>query len=263
MKITIITTTFNSEETLRDTIDSILRQSYTDWEHIIVDGDSKDKTLDIIKECQPKYNGRLKWISEKDKGIYDAMNKGIAMADGDIIGFLNSDDFYSSDNVLINVAKNLSDSDLDAVYGDIHYVNDDLNTCVRYYSSKFFRRGLMRIGYQPAHPSLYCRKSVYDKYGLYDTSFRMAADFEYLLRVIYIHRIKTKYLGFDFVTMRMGGISTRGFESHKKIIADHFQAFHKHGIISGYFMDLLRYPLRLIELAYSSLFKNFKVQNTK
>lgn len=259
MKITIITATFNSGTTLRDTINSILSQNYTDWQHVIVDGGSKDNTLEIIKEFEPQYNGRLKWISEKDNGIYDAMNKGIAMADGDVIGTLNSDDFYSSNDVLARVADALSSHEIDAVYGDIHYVNDDdLNTCVRYYSSKYFRRGMMRMGYQPAHPSLYCRKSIYDKYGCFDTSFKIAADFEYMLRLFYIHRIKTKYLGFDFVTMRTGGASTSGIKSHKRIISDHHMAFRKHHIVSGYFLDFLRYPAKLVDLAFSSLFSHSK-----
>lgn len=256
MKITIITATYNSGATLRDTIRSILSQSHTDWQHVIVDGGSKDNTLDIIREFEPQYNGRLKWISEKDNGIYDAMNKGITMADGDVIGILNSDDFYSSNDVLSRVAGALSSPDIDAVYGDIHYVNDDdLNTCVRYYSSKNFSRGLMRMGYQPAHPSLYCKKSVYEKCGYFDTSFKVAADFEHMLRLFYIHRIKTKYLRFDFVTMRTGGASTSGIESHKQIIADHHLAFRKHHIVSGYFMDFLRYPAKLFDLAFTSIFR--------
>lgn len=256
MKISIITATYNSGATLRDTIESVLSQNYTDWQHVIVDGGSKDNTVEIIKEFEPKYKGRLKWISEQDRGLYDAMNKGIAMADGEVIGILNSDDFYSSPNVLQKVAEELcsSSSDLDAVYGDIHFVDDDnLNKCVRYYSSKFFRRWMMKMGYQPAHPSFYCKKENYDKYGAFDIDFKVAADFENMLRLIYINRINTKYLPVDFVTMRTGGASTSGWQSHKLIISDHHKAFKKHQMASGYVMDFIRYPFKVVELLISAI----------
>ena len=186
MKVSIITATYNSGMTLRDTIESVLRQSYGQIEHVIVDGGSNDNTLDIIREFEPQYQGRLKWISEKDRGIYDAMNKGIALATGDVIGILNSDDFYTSDNVVEILARTLEETGSDAVYGDIHFVDDrDLCRCVRYYSSKGFRRWKMRLGWMPAHPSFYCRKAIYEKYGNFDTSYKIGADFENLLRFIF------------------------------------------------------------------------------
>lgn len=256
MKISIITAAWNSSSTLRDTMESVLRQTYSDWEHIIVDGASKDSTIDVIRDLEPKYNGRLKWVSEPDKGIYDAMNKGIAMATGDVIGILNSDDFFSTENVIASFVNEFSDSDIDAVYGDIHYVNDDdLTKCVRYYSSKSFRPWKMKMGFQPAHPSFYCRKSIYDKYGVFDIDFKVAADFEHLLRLIYVNRINAHYIPMDFVTMRTGGASTNGFESHKRIIKDHFCAYKKHGIRSGYYLDLMRYPFKIAEVLTSKLSK--------
>ena len=156
MKISVITATYNSAATLRDTMESILRQGYTDYEYIVVDGASKDATVDIIREYEPRFEGRMRWVSEPDKGIYDAMNKGIAMATGDVVGLLNSDDFYTSDDILSTVACELSAPDApDAIYGDVHYVNDeDLTKQVRYSSSKRFTRNRMRMGYMPAHPSL-------------------------------------------------------------------------------------------------------------
>lgn len=201
MKISIITATWNSDATLRDTMESVLSQSYQDFEHIIIDGLSSDNTLNIVHEFEPRYKGRLKISSEKDRGLYDAMNKGITMATGDVIGILNSDDFYTSDDILSRVADEIKD--VDAVYGDIHYVNEsDLTKCVRYYSSKGFRRWKMRLGFMPAHPSFYCRRAVYSRYGLFDTDFKIAADFEQLLRLIYINRIYIKYLPIDFVQWR-------------------------------------------------------------
>lgn len=252
MKISIITATFNSGATLRDTMQSVLSQDYDDFEHIIIDGKSKDNTLEIVKELEPRYNGKLHWISEPDKGIYDAMNKGINMASGDIIGILNSDDFYSAKNILSTVANEIEA--FDAVYGDIHFVNDeDLTKCVRYYSSKGFEPWKMKFGFMPAHPSFYCRRDVYLKYGMFDLSFRVAADFEQLLRLLYIHRIKTKYIPLDFVTMRTGGASTSGLQSHKKIFADHLRAYRKNGVKSNRFLESLRYAYKAGQLALFKL----------
>ena len=190
MTITIITATYNSAKTVKDTFESILRQSYTDYEYLIIDGASKDETLALIKQYEPRFEGRMKYISEPDKGLYDAMNKGLKMATGDVVGILNSDDFYTSDDALQTIADAFNANDIDATYGDIHFVNDDdLTKMVRYYSSAVFKRSYMRFGLMPAHPSFYCRKSVYDKYGYFDTSYRVAADFENLLRLIFINRI--------------------------------------------------------------------------
>lgn len=257
MKISIITAAWNSGATLHDTMRSVLAQSYANFEHIIVDGGSQDNTLDIIHELEPQYNGRLRWISERDKGIYDAMNKGIAMATGDVVGILNSDDFFTDSHVLAKVAGTLRNHPhVDAVFGDIHFVDDtDLTKCVRYYSSRFFRRWMMRMGYQPAHPSFYCRRICYEKYGTFDLNFKIASDFENMFRLIYVNRIKTHYMPIDFVTMRTGGASTSGIGSHKRIVRDHYKAYHKHQIPSGYVLDFFRYPMKVGELIISRLIK--------
>ena len=257
MTISIITATFNSAKTLKDTFDSVLRQDYKDIEYIVVDGMSKDNTVDIIKEYEPLFEGKMRWISEKDKGLYDAMNKGIAMATGDVVGILNSDDFFTSDDTLSCIAKTMeNDSNIDAVYGDIHFVNeDDLNKSVRYYSSAIFKRNLMLIGLMPAHPSFYCKRDVYCKYGTFDTSYKIGADFESLLRYIYINRINTKYIKKDFVTMRTGGASTDGFSSRWQIMKDHRKAMKKHNIKSNMFILSLRYPYKIYELLVSKIGK--------
>ena len=259
MKISIITATFNSAGTVKDTFESVLKQTYKDIEYIVVDGLSKDNTVNIIKEYEPLFEGRMRWVSEKDKGLYDAMNKGIAMATGDVIGILNSDDFYTSNDILATIAGTMSDNSIDAVYGDIHFVNDDdLNKCVRYYSSAIFKRSLMRIGLMPAHPSFYCKRDVYTKYGAFDTNYKIGADFESLLRYIYINRITTKYIKKDFVTMRTGGASTDGFKSRWQIMKDHLRAMKNHGIKSNMFILSLRYPYKIYELAVSKLKHNTK-----
>lgn len=250
IKISIITATYNSGNTVRDTIESVLRQIYTDYEYIIKDGGSKDDTLDICREYESKFNGRMKIISAPDKGIYDAMNKGIEAATGDVVGLLNSDDFYTSNDVLQTVANAFVTADsIDAVYGDIHFVKDeDLTKSVRHYSSELFHRRWMRFGFMPAHPSFYCKKACYEKYGYFDTTFKIAADFENLLRLIFIGRIKTKYIKKDFVTMRTGGASTAGFNSRKTIMKEHLRGFKKNGIYSNAFLLSLRYLYKIYEL---------------
>ena len=254
LKISIITATFNSDSTVRDTFESILRQSYQNYEVVVKDGGSKDNTLDIIREYEPRFEGKMRWVSSPDKGLYDAMNQGIAMASGDVVGILNSDDFYTSDTILECIASAFGKKDIDAVYGDIHFVDcSNLKKCVRYYSSKPFRRGWMRLGFMPAHPSFYCKKEVYDKYGAFDTSFKIGADFESLLRFIFVNRIKTTYLPLDFVTMRTGGISTSGVSSHKQIMKDHLKAFKKNGVYTNAFILSLRYFYKIYEVLKSKV----------
>lgn len=277
MRISVVTATWNSEKTLGDTMRSVLAQvrgregAGFEVEHIIVDGCSSDGTMGIVKGMVDRYRDAgvtLKWVSERDSGIYDAMNKGIGMATGEVVGLLNSDDFYTSDGVLARVASefmregdprhgvvtdrvdpgdasvtgSVAPDGIDAVYGDIHYVDDgDLEKCVRRYSSKGFRRWKMRLGYMPAHPSFYCRRGVYERLGLFDTEFRIAADFEQLLRLIYINGIVARYVEMDFVTMRTGGASTSGLSSHRRIICEHIAAYRKNGVRSGWLHESVRY----------------------
>ena len=258
MKISLITITYNSAKTLEDTLKSVVEQTYSDVEYIIVDGASKDKTVSIIEEYEPLFKGRIKWISEPDKGLYDAMSKGIQMATGDVVGILNSDDFFTSRDVLQKVAEAFEqDSQLDAVYGDVHFVHpNNLNKCVRYYSSKVFKRDLMRMGFMPAHPSFYIRRECFEKYGLYKTDYKVAADFEFLLRVIYKAKIKTKYLPIDMVTMRTGGASTSGIESHKRIMKEHLRAFRENGLYTNRLLLSLRYIYKIEELLWSKIVYN-------
>ena len=249
MKVSVITTSFNSVATIRDTIESVLRQTYGDLEYIIVDGASTDGTVPLVESYVPHFGPRLRYVSEPDGGIYDAMNKGIRMATGDVVGFLNSDDFYTSPDAVAALVAELERTGADAVYADIHFVNDgDLTKCVRYYSSAVFRRPLMRLGFMPAHPSFYARRKVYEDYGTFDTSFRVAADFENILRLIYVNRIRTTYIKKDVVTMRTGGASTAGFASRKTIMGDHLRALRKNGVYSNFFILSLRYVYKLYEM---------------
>jgi glycosyltransferase involved in cell wall biosynthesis len=215
LKVSIITVTYNSAETIADTIESVLKQSYKNIEYWIIDGMSKDNTLQIIESYKDKLKGRLHWISEKDKGIYNAMNKGIVRCTGDVVGILNSDDFFT-DSMVIEKMVEAFDDDVDALYGDVHFVKaNNLKKCVRYYSGKIFKPWMVKYGFIPPHPSLYIRKSVFKEYGLYVDSYNISADFEMIARLLYKYKLKAKYLHLDFVTMRTGGTSTRNWNARK------------------------------------------------
>ena len=211
MKISIITATYNSEAHIADCVRSVNSQTYDNIEHIIIDGASKDNTVKIIEETP---NRVAKIVSEPDKGIYDAMNKGIRMATGDVIGILNSDDFFTSDDVIEKVVDTFNNNDIDALYGDVHFVDpNDLNKCVRYYSSAIFKPPLFRFCFMPAHPSFYMKRECYEKHGLYALDYKISSDFDLLVRYILKEKINCKYLKKDFVTMRTGGVSTENFNS--------------------------------------------------
>lgn len=247
MKISIITATWNRADTIRDTIESVLSQTHQDWEHIIVDGASTDATLEIIREYEPRYNGRLKLISEPDKGIYDAMNKGIALTTGEVIGTLNADDFYADSFTLDTIADAFKDLDIDAVYGDNVIVDFiDTTKIIRHHVNTDFSRWKMRLGFMPSHPTFYCRKSVFDTYGSFKADYKIAADFEWLLRTIFKGKIKTRYIRRTQTKMRNGGASQSGWKSHKVVIAEHKRAFRENDVWSCTAFELYRMGYRFI-----------------
>lgn len=248
MKISIITATYNSAKTLDDTINSVLSQTYKDIEYLIIDGGSTDDTEKIIRRYEPRFRGRLKWVSEKDGGIYDAMNKGIRMATGDVVGILNSDDYYTDERVVERFVPSFCDPSLDAVYGDIHFIHDgNPDKVVRYYSSKLFRPFWLRFGFMPAHPSFYARKSVYDKAGGYKLDYKIGSDFEMMVRLFRKHHITYKYIPMDFVTMRMGGASTNGISSHGTLLKEDTRACRENGIYTNPLIISLKYLYKVFE----------------
>ena len=182
MKISIITVTYNSSKTLKDTLESVLKQTYTNYEHIIVDGLSKDNTMQIVKEYETKYNGKLRYISEKDSGLYDAMNKGIKMATGDIIGILNSDDIYAHENVLQKIVEKFEETNCDGTYASLIFMDEEtMSKPKRIWNSP---KGKLENGWHPAHPTLYLKKEVYDKVGLFNLNYRIAADYPFIPAVL-------------------------------------------------------------------------------
>ena len=204
-KISIITVSFNSVITIRDTINSIISQDYNNIEYIIIDAGSKDGTLDIIKE----YKEHISYfISEADNGIYDGMNKGIAAATGDVVGILNSDDFYPNSFVISNVASTFEKQRCDAVYGDLVYVKFfNIDKIVRYWQSGSYTIYKIKNGWMLPHPTFFVKKYLYDKYGYYNTDFKTAADYEMILKLLYKHNIKVFYIPMILVNMRIGGAS--------------------------------------------------------
>lgn len=251
MKISIITATYNSARTIEDTIKSVLAQTYDDIEYIVVDGVSSDDTVEIVRKYEPLFNGRLRWVSEKDKGLYDAMNKGFAMATGEVVGILNSDDYFTSNDVVERFVGAFNDKDVDAIYGDIHFIKDDApDKCVRYYSSKRFAPFCLRFGFMPAHPSFYCRKSVYEKAGYYRTDYEIGSDYEMMVRLFLVHKIRAKYLPIDFVTMRTGGVSNRGVHSRLALIRDDVRGCRENGIYTNTLMICVKFLFKLFELKF-------------
>lgn len=254
MTISIITATFNSEKTLRDTFDSILGQTYHDIESIIVDGASKDGTIDIIREYEPRFNGRMKWVSEPDRGIYDAMNKGIQMATGDVVGILNSDDFYYDEHVVEDIANAFTQNDIDCVYGNLVFVDvKDRNAVIRVWKGSQHQFGAFQRGWHPAHPTFYARRVCFEKYGAFNLDYAVSADFELMLRFIEKEQIKNAYLDRYFVKMRWGGESTGTLNNIVKGNRNILKAFRDNGLKPSRFY-LIR---RLVPKAWNMIKQKF------
>ncbi len=214
MKVSIITITYNSAETIEDTLKSVTEQDYPDIEFIVVDGQSKDNTLELIK----KYGSKVsRLVSEKDDGLYFALNKGIAMATGEIVGLIHSDDFYMDKQVISKVVDAFRKSDADAVYGDLYYVDkNDTNKIVRKWRSGKYTDGMFLNGWMPPHPTFFVRRRCYEQYGSFNTRLRSAADYEIMLRFIHKHKIKLAYLPEYLVKMRTGGQSNASLRNRLK-----------------------------------------------
>jgi glycosyltransferase involved in cell wall biosynthesis len=240
MKISLVTVTFNSARTLRDTIQSVLLQSYSEIEYIIIDGLSNDCTVDIIKEYEPCFGGRLRWISEKDDGIYDAMNKGFRMATGDVIGIINSDDLLAEPDVIEKIIKNFEKyPEADAVYADLYYVaRNNTSKIVRHWISG--KQRSFKSGWHPAHPTFYVKKEIYLQFELFDLDFKFAADFELMLRLIEIHHINLIYLREPLVRMRLGGTSNKNLTNIKKGNLECINAFKKNNLPVSYMYTIFR-----------------------
>ncbi len=239
MKVSIITATYNSAETITECINSVLNQTYTDIEYIIIDGGSEDDTVNIVAEAA-KLNGHIIFNSEPDNGIYDALNKGIAAATGTIIGFVHSDDFLADRDVIASIVETLTAENADGVYGDLHYVSyDNTDKIIRNWVSKPYKKKLLKKGWMPAHPSLFLKKEIYDTYGLFNMSYKIAADYDFILRVFKQKDLKFSYLEKTIIKMRVGGTSNNSFKNIVQKTKEDFQAI-KDNNIGGFGTILLK-----------------------
>ena len=245
MKLSIITVVYNSIGTIKGTIESVLNQGIADLEYIIVDGNSNDGTKEIIKS----YGKRIsKVISEPDKGMYDAINKGIKAASGDIIGILNADDFYNDEFVLQKVIRAFEKNNVDAIFGNIRFVsNSNLSKTVRYISGKAFRPGHVRFGFMPPHPTIFIKKNIFEQYGLYKVDYKIAADFELVVRFFLIHKIRYLYEDLDMIKMRLGGKSTKSLISNYILNRETVRACRENRVYTNLFMILFKYPFKIFE----------------
>ncbi len=243
---------YNSVATIAHTIESVFSQRFKDFEYIIVDGASTDGTVDIIREKEALFGGHLSWISEPDKGIYDAMNKGIAMAKGEIVGILNSDDFYKSPYVLSTVDKYFDKENCDAVYGDIEFVSPENNHVIRYWKSSPYVPGGFLHGWHLPHPSFFVKRSVYGEHGVFDTDFGVSADFELMLRLVEKQHINVVYIPEILVSMTYGGESTGSIRNIIKGNLSVLKAFKKH--------DFKVNPIGYLTSRFWGKLKQFNVQ---
>jgi len=241
LKISIITISFNAKATIEKTLQSVANQSYKNIEHIIVDGGSRDTTLQICNS----FSHISKILSEPDKGVYDAFNKGIKLAAGDVIGFLNADDTFYNENSIQDIVDAFSNNETDIVYGNLNYVNEE-SKVIRNWISKPYEKGLVKKAWMPAHPTFYCKKEVYDRLGGYNDSFKIAGDFELCLRFLEINNIPSFYLNKKIVKMLVGGISNSGLKSKLTIFKEELRAFKINNISVNHVLFFL-YKLKKIK----------------
>jgi glycosyltransferase involved in cell wall biosynthesis len=246
MKISIITVVYNNKFTIKDAIESVLSQTYKNIEYIIVDGASTDGTVEIIQS----YGDRITtFISEKDKGIYDAMNKGLKLATGDIVGILNSDDFYIDTHVISKVIQIFQDNPIDSMFADLVYVHpNNLEKTVRYYDSSHFTPKKFAYGWMPAHPTFFIKREMYEKYGYFKTDYKIAADYELLARFLGKFKISYFYYKSPIVKMRTGGVSTNNLKSNYILNKEILRACKENAIYTNWVMILSKYPKKILGL---------------
>jgi glycosyltransferase involved in cell wall biosynthesis len=251
LKVSIVTVCFNSENYIKDAIESVLNQTYKDIEYIIIDGGSIDKTIDIVKSYGNKIS---KFISEPDKGIYDAMNKGLKLASGAYIGILNSDDFYINNNIIEEIVKQIETNKTDSLYADLIYIKaDDTNKHIRYWKSGEFISGSFRKGWHPPHPTFFVKTDLYQKFGYFNMDYALAADFELMLRFLEKEKITTQYYKQAIIKMRLGGATNKRISNIYKQNIECYKAFKKNGLSVS-----LLYPFLRLLPKITQFFKNKK-----
>lgn len=241
LKISIITVVYNAQNTIPHCLESVMRQKFSNVQHIVIDGGSTDGTLQIID----KYRDKLSLvISEPDNGIYDAMNKGIKLADGDIIGTLNADDYLADDDVLSDVANSFAQQNVSILYGDLDFI-DPAGKIVRKWRSGRYKSGMFNWGWMPPHPTFYCKKELFEKLGGYKLDYGSAADYELMLRFIHAHKAKVFYLDKVLIKMFIGGVSNKSLNNRVKALLFDLKAMRNNNILFP-FITVIFKPLRKI-----------------
>jgi len=251
--VSIITVVLNNKDTIEDCMLSVFNQSYPDIEYIVIDGGSVDGTLDIIKKYEAKIS---KFVSEPDRGIYDAMNKGISLATGDIVGILNSDDFYINNDVISLIIKEFIEKNVDSVFADLVYVKrNDSNKMVRYYDSSKFTKERLRFGLMPAHPTLFVKRRIYHDFGLFKEEYKISGDFELIARIFGKGSISYSYINKPIIKMRTGGVSS-SIKNKIKLNKEIYKACKENGIKTNYILLALRSLYKLSEPFSSKRLRN-------
>lgn len=259
MKVSIITVTYNSAKYVEDCINSIIRQNYSNIEYIVVDGKSSDGTLDIIKKYSPYIT---RWISEEDRGMYDALNKGMQIATGDVIGILNSDDVLASADVISEIVNCFQQNNVESLYGDLVYVEPtDLQKVLRFWKGLPYERSRFKYGWMPAHPTFYIRRELIEKYGGYESHYFTAADFEFMARYLFRFKISSYYLPKLIVKMRAGGASNESFSRRLRANRRDYLAMKKNKIPFPLIVSILK-PLIKMPQFYNALFYKFLKNST-
>ncbi len=245
MKISVITVCFNSATTIVDTLRSVAQQTYPNVEHVIIDGGSRDKTVELANSLI-RSGGIVR--SESDKGIYDAMNKGLRLATGDIIGFLNADDVYADNDLLRRVVEMMEQTSLDALFGDVEFFKSEApEKAHRRYRSNRFRPDRIGWGWMPAHPTLFLRRRVFDEFGYFRENYKIAGDFELIARIFKSNTLVYRYVPQVLVRMRIGGVSTGGWRNTIRLNKEVLRACRENGISSNWMKLLSKYPAKLFE----------------
>lgn len=247
IKISIVTVSYNSANTIKETIDSVLSQDYPNIEYIIVDGASTDGTQRIVES----YGSRISnFVSEKDFGLYDAMNKGISLATGDIVGIINSDDIYSDTSIISTIVSSFQENKVDVVYGDLIYFKSGAPSIpLRYYKGGVFSLKRVQFGLMPPHPTFFIKRSVYQRYGAFDTQYTLSADFDLILRFLGVHKVPFKYIPKVLVKMRTGGKSTSSLKRTFIMNKEDLHSCKKNGLKTNVFKFYLKYLFKIFHFA--------------
>ncbi len=250
MKISLITVTYNAEKYLASCIESVLMQSYKNIEHIIIDGNSTDSTISVVKKYESKIS---KWISEPDKGMYDALNKGMKLATGDVIGILNSDDMLVSSDTIQSIVNAFNENNVDSVYGDLQYVDqEDKNRVFRVWKGKQYNRNLFKMGWMPGHPTFYIKRSLIQEHGGYENHYYTAADYEFMARYLFKYNISSFYLPKLIVKMRTGGASNKNINQRIKANRKDYLAMKTNAIPMPFLVSILKPLLKVHQFSVST-----------